>query len=393
MLNKKLRVGIAGTGWMGEQHILAVAPSEFFELVAVADTDTEKAKYLLSKNGINSVKVVGDYYDLLDLDIDMISDVTPNALHQGHTLDALRAGKHVFSEKPAFVSLDKLVEVCDFLEDNPKNMLFVDYVLNGHDAYTDIVSNLDKKIPPDYMRLVFYHQVGLPKGPRHWKCKPELIHNAGAQAFNHAFNLAMRVIEISGARPVRVQTLFSEDDNPFNIPTKWTTTIWYEKGGKEGYIQFKGDMNPGKTKSEKNPEGYDPSYNLQLDGYYLNGDRLMFDTCAPKHNQLMIIRGGEIIRPDKKANKPDGYASFAGDVNYHPTPEAYGLIQKPLQAGLENREDTETIYRQCPLAIAHPAVLNTELVCLALIESNANGGKPVEIKEMFDVGNYSFLKG
>nr|WP_246188850.1 bi-domain-containing oxidoreductase [Nitratireductor arenosus] len=54
-----------------------------------------------------------------DPDIDLVLIATRHDLHAGMTLDALRAGKHVFVEKPLAMNEDELAEIEAFYRDNP----------------------------------------------------------------------------------------------------------------------------------------------------------------------------------------------------------------------------------------------------------------------------------
>ena len=70
-----------------------------------------KAQYNIPDNCIYN-------YDTMDRladnpDIDVVYVVTPNALHAEHTLKAAKAGKHVLSEKPMEVSVEKCWQMID----------------------------------------------------------------------------------------------------------------------------------------------------------------------------------------------------------------------------------------------------------------------------------------
>jgi len=82
-------------------------------LVAVADINEVRAKGIAEKHGVDWY---ADYHQLLKRDdIDVVVVATPNGLHAKVGIDAARAGKHVFTEKPIDASLemaDKLIEAC-----------------------------------------------------------------------------------------------------------------------------------------------------------------------------------------------------------------------------------------------------------------------------------------
>jgi len=99
----RLRVGIAGLGRMGRRHAENLArrvPSA--ELVAACSPDPDELAWAERHLGV--AQRFADYAAMLAADIDAVFIVTPTTLHAQQIVDALRARKHVFSEKP--LSLD-----------------------------------------------------------------------------------------------------------------------------------------------------------------------------------------------------------------------------------------------------------------------------------------------
>ena len=68
-------------------------------LVAVAARDPERARAYAAQHGIE--RVVGSYAELIsDPEVDVVYNALPNSLHGPWNLAAVRAGKHVLTEKP-----------------------------------------------------------------------------------------------------------------------------------------------------------------------------------------------------------------------------------------------------------------------------------------------------
>ncbi len=98
----KLRIGIAGTGFVGRIHarsaLLAGA-----RLAAVAGSSPERAQAAAAALGAE--RGFGDAMELArSADVDVLHVCTPNHLHEPLAIAALEAGKHVVLEKP--VALD-----------------------------------------------------------------------------------------------------------------------------------------------------------------------------------------------------------------------------------------------------------------------------------------------
>lgn len=109
---KTVRFGIIGAGLMGREFASAAArwlhllDCEFKpEIVAVCDTDAGRAGWfkdrLVPEPGIHS-----DYRELLArADVDAVYCAVPHDLHQRIYIDTLKAGKHLFGEKPFGIDL------------------------------------------------------------------------------------------------------------------------------------------------------------------------------------------------------------------------------------------------------------------------------------------------
>lgn len=99
LANKRLRAGVVGLGWAGQQHMDSYAQSENVDLVAIAGMETHLQESLGAKYGVE-----GSYSDwqamIAEADLDVVSVCTPTSLHGPITIGALKAGVHVLSEKP-----------------------------------------------------------------------------------------------------------------------------------------------------------------------------------------------------------------------------------------------------------------------------------------------------
>ena len=102
--DKKLRIGLVGLGnWAKSVYLPILLKREDVDIVAVSARTTEtldSAKNLIS----NEVKLYADYKDLLGkTDIDAVLIGLPKDVTATATIDAVRAGKHVFVEPPLFL--------------------------------------------------------------------------------------------------------------------------------------------------------------------------------------------------------------------------------------------------------------------------------------------------
>ena len=103
---RTLRLGLIGTGFMGQAHAFAyaAAPKAFdlafdVALDTVADVTEQAAAAAAAQFGF--ARASADWRAMVaDPQIDVVSVTAPNALHREMALAAIAAGKHVHCEKP-----------------------------------------------------------------------------------------------------------------------------------------------------------------------------------------------------------------------------------------------------------------------------------------------------
>jgi UDP-N-acetylglucosamine 3-dehydrogenase len=95
---KKLRVAVVGTGFWGKNHARVYRELENTELIAICDVDAERAKTIANQFGVraytNSTRM------LRNEEVEAVSLCTWSTSLAKEALKALKAGKHVFVEKP-----------------------------------------------------------------------------------------------------------------------------------------------------------------------------------------------------------------------------------------------------------------------------------------------------
>jgi predicted dehydrogenase len=102
----KVRVGLIGTGFIGDIHAAALKMAPDAEVVAVASPSPGKAAAFARARGIPNA--FEDYRDLLAMrEVDLVTVGIPNHLHAQVAIDAAAAGKHVACEKPLCRTLEE----------------------------------------------------------------------------------------------------------------------------------------------------------------------------------------------------------------------------------------------------------------------------------------------
>lgn len=110
--DKKLRIGIIGTGGISGSHIKAYLKQEDVEIVAGCDLIEGKAEKKFAEYGIENAKYFTDYKEMIDtVPMDAVSVCTYNCTHKECTVYALEHGINVLLEKPLSVTLEEGVEI------------------------------------------------------------------------------------------------------------------------------------------------------------------------------------------------------------------------------------------------------------------------------------------
>lgn len=111
--DKKVKVGIIGTGWIAEAHVQQYLQMEDVEIVACADLIPGKAEAFCAKFGVDCKKFYPSHKEMIDNEeLDAVSVCTYNCQHAEPTIYALEHGVNVMLEKPFTVTLDEAVAVC-----------------------------------------------------------------------------------------------------------------------------------------------------------------------------------------------------------------------------------------------------------------------------------------
>ncbi|MDD2479294.1 MAG: Gfo/Idh/MocA family oxidoreductase [Victivallaceae bacterium] len=131
---EKVRVGIIGLGFMGTTHFGIHQANPKAQVVAVADIDKVKLTGNISavvgnigtrdsdQLDFSGIKTYENALDLINsLDVDMVDICVPTFLHKKFALAAIKAGKHVFLEKPFSRNLDEVKEIAAAARASDKN--------------------------------------------------------------------------------------------------------------------------------------------------------------------------------------------------------------------------------------------------------------------------------
>lgn len=145
-----LKVGVIGAGYWGPNLIRNFMQLPEAEVVGVADRDLGRLKHM--KRLYPSIQLTTDHRDLVkSAAIDVIAIATPVDTHYPLALDALRARKHVFVEKPLASCREHCEELISLSEQYSRRLMV------GHTfIYTSAVQKIREMIDGGDLGEIYY---------------------------------------------------------------------------------------------------------------------------------------------------------------------------------------------------------------------------------------------
>ena len=106
---KTVKIGIIGCGYISGIYLKMAKTFPILETVGCADLITERSQARAAEFGVPHVYT--DEELLADPEIEIVVNLTPPLVHAGVALDALRAGKSVYNEKPLAIRREDAQEM------------------------------------------------------------------------------------------------------------------------------------------------------------------------------------------------------------------------------------------------------------------------------------------
>ena len=146
-----IKIGVIGYGYWGPNLVRTFAEAQHGTVVAVSDLDPKKLATVNKR--YPAVKTTNDFQDLLrDPEIDAVAIATPVSTHFEFGMAALKAGKHVWLEKPMTETSLQARKLCD--EAAKRNLtVFVDHTF----VYTGAVRKMGDVIKSGDLGRVYYY--------------------------------------------------------------------------------------------------------------------------------------------------------------------------------------------------------------------------------------------
>ncbi|NHB92811.1 Gfo/Idh/MocA family protein [Photorhabdus cinerea] len=209
---KEIRIGLIGTGYIGRTHAIAYAQAPtVFPLKGrlVRDMVAEVSAELAAKQSkaLGFQRFTDNWRELVaDPDIDVVDICSPNFLHKGMALEAIKHGKHVYCEKPlALNSADAKLMVEAAQKAGVKTLVGFNYIKNPTSQLAkEIISNGEIGEIIHFYGTHNEDYMADPLSPIHWHCFKD---KAGLGALG---DLAAHIINMAQYLVGDIQTVCSD---------------------------------------------------------------------------------------------------------------------------------------------------------------------------------------
>ncbi len=157
----QLQIGIIGTGWRGMDHVREFNVIQNAQVVALCDTD----KNFLAEAG-KAIPKAAPYEDFRELlahpKLDAVVVATPDHTHAALTAAALRAGKHVYCEKPLTHTVHEARAIANLAKETNR-VTQMGIQIHGYDNYRRVVELIQSNAIGPVREVHIWNNRNLPK--------------------------------------------------------------------------------------------------------------------------------------------------------------------------------------------------------------------------------------
>jgi predicted dehydrogenase len=206
-------VALVGCGAFGAFVLDAIRDIPALRIVACADADRQRAQVLADRYGAAVHTSVEDLTAAADVDVIVLA--TPPAAHADAAVTALRAGKHVFCEKPMALTVEDAARV-EAESRTSRGVFLVDHVLRYNPVLRLLQRLVQEQLLDPLRRFAFENDASDEDlGPDHWFWDPLRSGGIHVEHGVHFFDAANALM---GSDPIQVQgTEVRRADGPVDI--------------------------------------------------------------------------------------------------------------------------------------------------------------------------------
>lgn len=151
-----MKIGVLGVGHLGKIHVKLLKEIPCFDLVGFYDINKETSDYVSHTFGIKAY----ESREALIADVDAIDIVTPTPTHFDCAQAAVKAGKHIFIEKPLTFTVNESEDLIKLVNE-AQVVAQVGHVERFNPAFLSVKDMINKPQYIDTQRYAIYNTRGL----------------------------------------------------------------------------------------------------------------------------------------------------------------------------------------------------------------------------------------
>lgn len=320
-----MKVGICGTGSFSKNFIPLFRHHPGVESVVLCDLVEEKLSEAAAQHEIE--ETVDSLDALCDSNVDAIAIFTQNDRHGPQALQALEAGKHVYSAVPSAITVDEITALVRKVEETG----LIYQIGETSYYYPDAIYCRNRFQAGDFGRVVFseaqyFHDFdhGL-YDVKKWRFGEDWKHHAGIPPFFYPTHSVSLVVSVTGAHVTHVSGhgfvddhedgLFTASNAYQNVFSDETMLCKMSDGSSTRINEFRRIGHPGEVSlSMFGTEGcYEEQYDSQI---WVTKERGQFE----KLNDLLSCTTDEVAEEDADS-VVGGDWTYRGESKVHPVEE------------------------------------------------------------------------
>ena len=230
---QKLGVGFIGAGWMGATLMKRLTERGDAEILGLHQRNRERAEAVLTDLGLEPSIFTDRFEDILENPaIEAVFLCSTNEAHGQQAIAAMKAGKHVFCEKPCATKFDEFVQQVELEKANPELITMVDYLMN-FDTLEARIQDMARR--GDFgtitqIQINYRHPINI-ADDKVWKLSAERMGDAIGMGIIHSLSAMVNIMAAQDAHPIRVYASKSDvHARPFEIEALWNLHIEFSNG-------------------------------------------------------------------------------------------------------------------------------------------------------------------
>ncbi|MGC6564929.1 MAG: Gfo/Idh/MocA family protein [Akkermansiaceae bacterium] len=233
MSQSPLRVGFVGAGWMGATLMQRLHEHPDAEVVALHQRSREKAVEALEKVGLPGSIFCESYEEMLALpEVEAVFLCSPNSSHGPQSIAAMKAGKHVFCEKPCSTTYGDFEKQLELAGANRELITYVNYLLNFDPMELRLLEMVKAGTfgTITQIQVNYRHPINI-AGDKVWKLSGETMGDAVGMGIIHALSVMLNLMAAQGAKPVKVYaTAGGEQTRDFEVDAIYNIQVEFSNG-------------------------------------------------------------------------------------------------------------------------------------------------------------------